>query len=565
MRVLATSGERRVLAVSGKHAVCLAMKWPAADLDGLLGFAIRRTGPDGSAGWLRTALRFASDEVRPGALYDSSEAPVQSMIWNDFGLDEDKTKTGLPPASKFTYEVIPVRGAPGALQRDTTQAVRVSISTEPEHDKGADVPEVHFNRGLSFMQEYERLFGEGHEPEGDAAAMAWLARDLETAIVDFIGEAISDETLLLDVAAYHLDSPPVLEAIAKVGARARVSLDWGAEERGEDPGPNGPAYDALVKAGATVHRREHVSISHNKYMVLKTADGTPRAVLTGSTNFTRGGISTQSNQSVIVRNPQLAARYLADFERVLKNDNEGLRDANAAGGAVDKTLEVYFSPHKASDRPDLDRFTALAEAATSSRLFMTFRMTDNALISAMLREGGAAAFGVADRVYRGNDDSGDRLVFDEAHAADTRIAAANAPLDDEPDEGALLRELKREGYNPIVHHKILLLDWDKPDCVVVTGSANYSANSTAHNDENSLVIHGDERLAEEYFVEFCRLFTHWYPRWLRERARHKEAGAEHLSDDDGWTRIWTDGGRMTEFLNMTFGGVSKGGSGARAS
>lgn len=538
------------LATSGKHAVALALRWPEEALQGLLGFAIRRTQDGGEPEWAETAIQFEGRPVVAGALHPSNEAPIQSMIWCDHGSSSDRARVGLKAGASYVYDVFEMRGTADAPVPSETPALSVAISTESEKPSSPKAPEVHFNRGLSSMQEYERLFGEGHEPDGDEAALDWLARRLRRAILDFIGEAAADETLRLDVAAYHLDDPDILKALEGIGDRLRISLDWGPEEREETPGPNGPARKALEAAGAAVHRREHVSISHNKYMVLKQDDGAPLAVLTGSTNFTTGGVCKQSNQSVIIRDPDLVAAYLRDFERVLNDDNEGLRDSNAKGSRISDAVEVYFSPHHAADRPDLDRLAELASSAQSSRLFLTFRMTDPALIDAMLAPG-VPAFGVVDRAYRGGDDSGDRLIFEEAHAKDPRIAACNAPLDDEPEEGALLRELKREGYEPLLHHKILLLDWNGPDCIVATGSANYSTNSTAHNDENTVVIHGDERLAEEYFVEVCRLFTHWRPRWLRERDRRAPRGAEHLDGTSGWTDAWRSG-RMADFLDMVF-------------
>ncbi len=555
MRVKINHRGRTVVAVSGKHAITLVMRWPAEELDGLLGFAISRTDPTRKKVWLQTVLRFPGEPVHAGKLYDSSVAPIQSLVWSDHGLSEDKEAFGLPAGTRYVYEVIPVRGRPGALDLEEQAAVRVSIATEPEHEHGPLEPEVHFNRGLSDMQEYERLFGEGHEPAGDPAALAWLARDLDTVITDFIGEVAKDPDLRLDVAAYHLDHAPVLEALLALGDRLRISLDWGKEEE-TDPantGPNGPAYLKLTAAGAKVHQRKHVSISHNKYMVQKRKDGTPIAVLTGSTNFTAGGIASQSNQSVIVRNPDLARAYLANFELVLQDDNKGLHAANQKPTTVGPTYEVFFSPHATHDRPDLDRLTALAGAARSSRLFMCFRMTDPALIEAML-EPSVSLFGVCDRVYGSDSASdGDKLLHTEAYTADPRVVACNSPLDDEPDESALFREIKRTGYDPLVHHKILLLDWDQPDCVVVTGSANYSANSTAHNDENSLIIHGDQRLAEEYFVEMARLFNHWRPRWLIGRDRTHTPAAPALAADSSWTGSWATGGRLAQFLDVAMG------------
>jgi phosphatidylserine/phosphatidylglycerophosphate/cardiolipin synthase-like enzyme len=61
-----------------------------------------------------------------------------------------------------------------------------------------------------------------------------------------------------------------------------------------------------------------------------------------------------------------------------------------------------------------------------------------------------------------------------------------------------------------VHSKFLLMDPLGEDPVVVTGSANFSAPSTNANDENMLVIRGDQRVADIYFTEFNRLFNHYY-------------------------------------------------------
>ncbi|MEM7156330.1 MAG: alkaline phosphatase family protein [Myxococcota bacterium] len=552
--------------MSGTHGVALAMGWPQGQTQDLLGFAISRRDGGGEPTWLPVVVQFEGRPIETGKLYPSNESPIQSMVWNDFGVSDDKTSHGLPPDTEFTYSVAPVRGTPDQFQVCEDQAVAVTVRTEPEYaEKGAS---VFFNRGLSDSQEYERLFGEGHVPDPnkpeDAEAMAWLARGLDVAIIKFIEEAIDDESLTLDAAVYHLDHQGVIDALAKLGKRCRVSMDWGSEEEHADPpntGPNQPAYDRLTKAGVTVHQRRHVAISHNKYMLLKGADGKGKAILTGSTNFTNGGISTQSNQSVIVRDPEVAAVYLEDFERVLQDDNKGLREFNAQGEVISDSLEVYFSPHSASDTPDLDRFKALARDAESSMLFLTFRMTSHEVLSEIFSRGDSQdddllVFGVADRVYKGNDGSGDRLIYDESLAGDPRVVSAADPLDDlseEPGEDVLYDELKREGYDPLVHHKILLADWDSPECTVVTGSANYSNNSSKNNDENSLVIRGDQRLAQQYFVEFARLYTHWRGRWLEERNYKHEHQALTLAADSSWTKTWYSGSRNTELLKLALG------------
>ncbi len=54
------------------------------------------------------------------------------------------------------------------------------------------------------------------------------------------------------------------------------------------------------------------------------------------------------------------------------------------------------------------------------------------------------------------------------------------------------------------------------DPIVVTGSANFSNASTNVNDENMLIIRGNQRVADIYFTEFNRIFNHYYFRAVVE-------------------------------------------------
>jgi len=64
--------------------------------------------------------------------------------------------------------------------------------------------------------------------------------------------------------------------------------------------------------------------------------------------------------------------------------------------------------------------------------------------------------------------------------------------------------------------KFLLMDPLGDDPIVVTGSANFSEASTNDNDENMLLIRGNQRVADIYFTEFNRLFNHYYFRSINE-------------------------------------------------
>jgi phosphatidylserine/phosphatidylglycerophosphate/cardiolipin synthase-like enzyme len=67
------------------------------------------------------------------------------------------------------------------------------------------------------------------------------------------------------------------------------------------------------------------------------------------------------------------------------------------------------------------------------------------------------------------------------------------------------------------------------DPLVVTGSANFSKASTNDNDENMLIIRGDQRVADIYFTEFNRLFNHYYFRSVTEVTKGNGHSADSVA------------------------------------
>src|SRR6185295_13804860 len=57
-------------------------------------------------------------------------------------------------------------------------------------------------------------------------------------------------------------------------------------------------------------------------------------------------------------------------------------------------------------------------------------------------------------------------------------------------------KLKLNTHVAYIHSKFLLRDPLGKDPIVVTGSANFSNPSTTDNDENMLIIRGDQRVAD---------------------------------------------------------------------
>jgi phosphatidylserine/phosphatidylglycerophosphate/cardiolipin synthase-like enzyme len=106
-----------------------------------------------------------------------------------------------------------------------------------------------------------------------------------------------------------------------------------------------------------------------------------------------------------------------------------------------------------------------------------------------------------------------------------------------------------------IHSKFLLRDPLGTDPVVVTGSANFSRASTTENDENMLIIRGNQRVADIYFTEFNRLFNHYYFRSVmdsEQRMGHADNRSGLFLDETGgeWVKKYAPGNLRAKRLEI---------------
>ena len=73
-----------------------------------------------------------------------------------------------------------------------------------------------------------------------------------------------------------------------------------------------------------------------------------------------------------------------------------------------------------------------------------------------------------------------------------------------------------------IHTKYLLIDAFSEDPIVVCGSANFSRASNVNNDENMMILRGDTRVADQYAVNFFRLWRHFEYRYRVRQGLVKE-------------------------------------------
>src|SRR5262249_56784810 len=89
------------------------------------------------------------------------------------------------------------------------------------------------------------------------------------------------------------------------------------------------------------------------------------------------------------------------------------------------------------------------------------------------------------------------------------------------------------GMIAIVHSKVIVIDPFSPDCTVIAGSHNFSDSASQRNDENLVIIRGNQKLAQAYALHINGVYDHYSWR----AYLHSGGGAkQHYKPLDGWKR-----------------------------
>jgi phosphatidylserine/phosphatidylglycerophosphate/cardiolipin synthase-like enzyme len=535
-------------AIAGTHVVFFGLDLAEAQRPGFRGFAFQRADhTEGDTVWLRGMKTFekTAPHPAPGETFSTRRQPVQSFQWADYSVK---------PGHQYTYIILALYGDPAHLnpKHEDTVKLTTEVETGPVHS-------AFFNRGSVATQEYAHRFQNKPPSEIGPAAYDWLSRGLLEALVAFLNRAGAGWEVY--GAIYEFQWPSALAALKNIrqgGAEVKILFDdIGAGAKGNSTGPSKKNREAIAKAGiqALCKGLTNGKIMHNKFFILSQG-GEPKAVWTGSTNLTENGIFGHSNVGHIVEDPAIARAFM-EYWRRLDQDPKidgSYRSANVASTPAppdpwNSMTSAVFSPRK-TDLDALDWYAVLAGGARGG-LFMTF------------------PFGMHEKfkeVYRKNDSILRMALLDQA---------SGSPRTQKQDEKDLLEIRKRPNVVlaignrivtnsfdrwlaelskivpsvnvPWVHTKYMLVDplGDAP--TVVTGSANFSAASTETNDENMLIIRGDKRIADIYFGEFLRLYSHYAFREAvkiymdkKKTGNPEEWKPQFLIDNDNWMVAYFD-------------------------
>jgi len=514
----------------GDGMTLLAMNWKTAKPPrDFVGFALEYKEPDGDRYWvIKNRINFPNADGSVNKARTSSRlSPIQKFRWVHFPVNAEKE-------GQFMYRVTPVfMSALGELSYGEAQEAGITLARETYPGK----LNVSFTRGFissqAFVDRYvtdtdgmdtlipgtadEGLQFVPTHPKADEA-LKWMGFEARSAILEILDAAIADTTALVRVVCYDLNDPAIVSRLESLKDRLHIIIDNSGEHKPETSAESQSAARLAITAGADHVKRQHMSnLQHNKTIVV---DGkNVKAAICGSTNFTWRGQFVQSNNAIVVRGKKAIQPFIDAFENYWQNDF--VKGFGPTASTVWQSLQltginakVTFSPH-AKDAGVLQSIADDILGAKSSVFYSLafLNQTGGAVTEAIkevtMREG-IFVYGISDKRTGGLD----------VHLPDGKVApvyAANLsanlpePFKSEP------TALGANGAGTRMHHKFVVIDFDKPTARVYMGSYNFSKPADNENGENLLLIK-DRRVAVSYMIQALTLFDHYHFRVLQAKA-----------------------------------------------
>ena len=529
-----------------------------------LGFALYRDEKGKGATVVNTWIGFEdqAEHHKEGEHRPSTEWPVQKTSWTDFTA---------PATAAVRYGVVPVlkNGATGLkLAAKAPDKWTDYVSAQPSGPLAA-----WFNRGTISAQWLSRAIGGDPKPaqilEKAIATKGNKIREflkgaLGTRLLQLLDEAKSKKRDIY-VALYELNDPELIAALCAMKGKAHVVLGNSTGKSDATAKDTEKNATVLKKAKVDIVRRKIAPkrYAHNKFVVLCDDSGKPQRVWTGSTNWTRTGLCTQNNNGLEVQDAKIADAYYQHWQIIYKAESKIPSTLAISGDhewdftVAKSNVSVWFTP--TSKGGDLHQATKLIEAAEHGAICLMLNPGNDGLLGPFLEKAqdkNLYVRGVLNNFPAQGKDSpkdqltlltsdGDHQVFKGKQIADViRPAGIDASAD------WWEREIKNTGKFMIaVHSKVIVLDPAGGNPVVMTGSHNFSGRASTKNDDNLVIIRGDNQLALTYAARIASIYgTYRWQAWRNTPEGRKDKGLKRndtwLSDriGKGWaeteTRFW---------------------------
>ncbi|GAA4771973.1 phospholipase D-like domain-containing protein [Stakelama sediminis] len=535
------------------------LAWRSPFIDECRGFALRRKikraagsaispnteSPPDAQGFVQEIVAswvgFAGGpEVPEGTRKPTTQWPIQKYLWSDFAVN---------PGDVVAYQVSAMVGAEAAMQESAND---LSAWSDPV-EIGAETDghtSCYFNRGIVASQWLARSL----PAEAPTTKLKKAIGDVGDPIRRFLAGPIRDKlvSLLTDAktngghvyaALFELDDPELVPLLKALKKKAHLVLGNGSvKKKGQDE--NADARTDLSGCDVKDRMTAPRALAHNKFLVICDANKGPKAVWTGSTNWTTTGLCTQANNALLIENSALAQFYL-DQWKLLASDGDdsppALYDSNAEAKKTTKAKNtmVWFTPMHGG--MDLDQAGALIAGAQEGILFAMFNPGPRGtLLNDIIELASPSSPTYKPDLYiQGvlNQNPGTVknpvVLFNRGERieanSDVVLPAAI------PGKFAYWQKevLKLPTAHAMVHDKIVIVDPYGANPVVMTGSHNMGPKASGVNDENLVIIAGNRDLASQYAGKIMEIYAQyrWRESVQKQGGKPKWAG---LADDDGW-------------------------------
>lgn len=514
---------------------------------GCLGFALyrRRNGKEevveNRIGWETLVPPPA-----PGTHKPSTEWPIQRFYWSDYDA-----RAG----DKLQYRVVPMITARDGVTDPLTPATKLASAWSDEISVSAgDAKGISawFNRGVVMSQSVaRRLKAAGGAPSTSLkAAIADPKNDTRIFLSGQLGETLAAELETgakngwqIHAALFELDDENgLIPLIRAYGKRAHVILSNGAHETATDD--ENKKSRAQLKGVVDLHDARMLAsrhLAHNKFCVWTDDKGVAQRVWTGSQNWTRTGLCTQANNSLLIHDTSVAKAFRQQWDNLLAAGDEftpKLLDSNSKPRTFNvdgaKTT-LWFAPNRKADGeevgPDLVFARKFIEQAKSGILFLMFNPGPaNSLLNAILDRADDAKRPIHIVGVINQDPSSAKTKVQVFTGRDVkRKSGDDVPDIIQPDgldadvAAEWLTEITRKQFlggigHAMIHSKVVVVDPFGDHPVVITGSHNLGPAASLRNDENLLVIEKDPQLARAYVVNIAGLHNAYRWRFAREKS-----------------------------------------------
>ncbi len=232
----------------------------------------------------------------------------------------------------------------------------------------------------------------------------------------------------------------------------------------------------------------------------------------------------QNNNAIILRGEVAVKVFGAAFEHYWANDDvAGFGKTSSATwnplGLDGIDARVGFSPRAKKNAV----LKAIGDdiASTTSSLFFSLAFLYQtpgpiqAAVKKIKADNAIFSYGISDHEVKGlNGKSASGVCLQKPDGRVTLVQPKELsknvpePFKSEPTGGGGTR----------MHHKFIVIDFDKPTAHVYMGSYNFSTAADISNGENLLLIR-DRRIAVSYVVEALRIFDHYHFRVMQAEAK----------------------------------------------